>query len=589
MSTELELLRQRISELETKNAKLEAEKAEIEARNVELLKQVMDENAKRDARVEELELKNTELEVRLLMLEQGSSVVNGQSQNDRKTIAEISAVDESDSVIDQQNDVSMEEVPEVIAEQSVPDKVIDDFILEESVNVPDSVIAQPKQCKPPPIHEVHSQLNLSEVRDPGLCNQNGLTLTPQIEEVVLLPDQGGSLEDREMDAFLDEEHKKRISEEIRQRKREKKLREGDSREKNLDSEPLIADISGIDSQDSVIPLNEKDGQDVYLASPSSESCVASPGFEYSKKGKVSYKQKVEKGLVCELLEFIRSHESLPNSTTSSKQIPVDSDLAPGSIPHLAHLFDKAEKTGRKEKLRWYYYSEEFEKKVITIALENNISDQMTRTQIYEEMEPYLPGKKRENLRKMTQKAKNIYTLFKEIGIDKIGLVTYSVDAIESLTGAQIQNIINLYSEECQKVISVKNSSRSRDLPTVLNESGSKKLPDAVPELPAKATMPQISNSLVIPYEPRAPYTNVALKEYPYLSLYNSDKHNDAYEFKNSGLCPGCGKKHTEGKVVGRCIKGSYYIKCRSSPNEKEIKINASPEMISSVTPQTSRA
>jgi len=177
MSTELELLRQRIAELETKNSKLEAEKAEIEARNVELLKQVMDENAKRDARVEELKLKNTELEARLLMLEQGSSVVDGQSQNDRETIAEISAVDESDSVIDQQNDVSMEEVPEVIAEQSVPDKVIDDFILEESVNVPDSVIAQPKQCKPPPIHEVHSQLNLSEVRDPGLCNQNGLTLT----------------------------------------------------------------------------------------------------------------------------------------------------------------------------------------------------------------------------------------------------------------------------------------------------------------------------------------------------------------------------------------------------------------------------
>ena len=111
------------------------------------------------------------------------------------------------------------------------------------------------------------------------------------------------------------------------------------------------------------------------------------------------------------------------------------------------------------------------------------------------------------------------------------------------------------------MISVKNSSRSRDLLTVLNESGSKKLPDAVPELPAKATMPQISNSLVIPYEPRAPYTNVALKEYPYLSLYNSDKHNDAYEFKNSGLCPGCEKEHNKGKVVGRCIKGSYYIKC----------------------------
>ena len=53
------------------------------------------------------------------------------------------------------------------------------------------------------------------------------------------------------------------------------------------------------------------------------------------------------------------------------------------------------------------------------------------------MEPYLLGKKRENLCKITQKAKNIYTLFKEIGIDKIRLVTYSIDAIGNLTGVQI--------------------------------------------------------------------------------------------------------------------------------------------------------
>ncbi|POG81949.1 hypothetical protein GLOIN_2v1470482 [Rhizophagus irregularis DAOM 181602=DAOM 197198] len=58
-------------------------------------------------------------------------------------------------------------------------------------------------------------------------------------------------------------------------------------------------------------------------------------------------------------------------------------------------------------------------------------------------------------------------------------------------------------------------------------------------------------------------------------------NNDRYEFKSSGLCPGCEKEHDKGKVVGRDIKGSYYIKCRSLLNEKEIKINASSEMISS--------
>ncbi|CAG8747943.1 7130_t:CDS:1, partial [Acaulospora morrowiae] len=35
-------------------------------------------------------------------------------------------------------------------------------------------------------------------------------------------------------------------------------------------------------------------------------------------------------------------------------------------------------------------------------LENNISDQMERTQIYDEIMQYLPGIKREYLRKKTQ-------------------------------------------------------------------------------------------------------------------------------------------------------------------------------------------
>nr|CAG8436537.1 3709_t:CDS:2 [Entrophospora candida] len=78
-------------------------------------------------------------------------------------------------------------------------------------------------------------------------------------------------------------------------------------------------------------------------------------------------------------------------------------------------------------------AEEFEKKVRDISSKNNINDQMARTQIYDEMEPYLPGVKREYLRKITQKAKNIYTLFniKGIGIDKIEHITYSADAIST--------------------------------------------------------------------------------------------------------------------------------------------------------------
>ena len=52
---------------------------------------------------------------------------------------------------------------------------------------------------------------------------------------------------------------------------------------------------------------------------------------------------------------------------------------------------------------------------------------MARTQIYNEMKPFLPGIKREYLHKKTQKARNISILFKKLGIDKIKQVTYSTD------------------------------------------------------------------------------------------------------------------------------------------------------------------
>ena len=202
MSSELEVLRQRIIELEAKNAKLEAEKAEIDARNAELLKQVMEKYAKRDVENTELKSRVGELEARLAILEQGVTEVNGQPQNGKEVIAEVSAVGISDSVIDQQNDVNT---------KSIEDKEIGDFIPEEPANVSDSVIAQPKQCKPPQIEEVTTKVN----------------------------HQGGSLEDRKTDAFLDEVHKKKVSDGIRQRNKEKKL----LLESAQDLSPVTSDLS----------------------------------------------------------------------------------------------------------------------------------------------------------------------------------------------------------------------------------------------------------------------------------------------------------------------------------------------------------
>ncbi|GES82230.1 hypothetical protein GLOIN_2v1882276 [Rhizophagus clarus] len=325
-------------------------KAELKSRIEELEKSRADtavENTRRDDRVEELEQKNTELEVRFALLEKGSLVVN-----------------------DQQNDANT---------KSMDDKEIDNFIPEEPANVPDSVIAQLNQCKP-----------------------------PQIKETTKVNHQERLLEDRKTDAFLDKDSSSTISESFQ-------ANLSMTNTKHALPEQVVKESTPNQSSLILMEPQKKEEKQVNLSEIKGE--------------KISYNQKVEQ-------DFI--------------YVPVNANLTPGSVPHLAYLFDKAEKTGQKEKLRWYYYSEEYEKKVIVLSSENNISNQMARTQIYDEMELYLPSKKREYLRKMTQKAKNIYTLFKRIGIDKIGVVTCSADAISRLTDAQIQNIINLYTDELTK-------------------------------------------------------------------------------------------------------------------------------------------
>ena len=74
MESEIDLLRQENARLVAKNYELETE--------IMKLRQIIEENVRRDARVEELEQKNKELEAWLVILEQGSL------QNDKETIAE---------------------------------------------------------------------------------------------------------------------------------------------------------------------------------------------------------------------------------------------------------------------------------------------------------------------------------------------------------------------------------------------------------------------------------------------------------------------------------------------------------------------
>jgi len=162
MTSELEVLKQRIIEFEAKNAELEAEKAE-------LLKRIMEENTRRDVRVEELVQKNKELETRLAIVEQASLPVEEQSYNDNP-------FDDSTS-----NFNSVAEYHEK------------------------------------PLVDVETDNSFSE----EVCyNKQELVATVPANSAKRL--NGTSLEKKDMDSFLLEAHKKIVSSEIKRRNKEKK-------------------------------------------------------------------------------------------------------------------------------------------------------------------------------------------------------------------------------------------------------------------------------------------------------------------------------------------------------------------------------
>ena len=163
MTSELEVLKQRIIELEAKNAELEAEKAE-------LLKRIIEENTRRDVRVEELEQKNKEFETRLTIVKQASLPVEEQSYNDNPS---DNSTSNFNSVIEYH-------------EKPLVDVETDNSFEEVCYNKQELVATVPAN-------------SAKRLRSALMVN-------------------GKSLEEKDMNSFLLEVHKKIVSDEIRQKK-----------------------------------------------------------------------------------------------------------------------------------------------------------------------------------------------------------------------------------------------------------------------------------------------------------------------------------------------------------------------------------
>ncbi|GES77052.1 hypothetical protein GLOIN_2v1695450 [Rhizophagus clarus] len=254
---------------------------------------------------------------------------------------------------------------------------------------------------------------------------------------------GKSLEEKDMDSFLLEAHKKIVSDEIRQRKREEKLQR----------ESTVASPSYNSEKDDQVILEISGEFKKTVPSGNDQSHMTSGELETEQDDDVIQEESLDEnqqGLIHELCSPISPEEVLdrPDNVSSTEIISLCislENMISGSAQHLSYLFDTAIKSGQQEILDWYNYSLEFESRVDALTADSRIKDKTARSKIYKEMKPFLPAKiTQDNLRKKTLRAKKHLTSFGKngVGIDKIKLILYSATEILKLTNAQIQNVID---------------------------------------------------------------------------------------------------------------------------------------------------
>src|SRR5215204_5840684 len=303
MSSELELLKQRITELEAENAEVKAKYIKVMDENAE----VKAENAKLRCALEEHEARFTRLE-----------------QRDKEKTNLIAKMDDD-----------IKEIKQSSANAS-------------SIENPNNVVCLGK------LEKMANPLNTSD----STFNSN--VCKPIHTETK-------SLEDKETDDFFDEEHKKRVSDEIRQRNKEKKiqrestvpsdlscvtetsLRNHDENESNTKTVNIVHDQEKISLEDSVQKMPERLNEDVS-------------------------QRESDSGLVTEIVrdllqgflvddfqrEFINT-EFIDREHSNSS--PVTEELA--CLFHQASIARKNSIKAKQEEISsWGRYSERFEDKVM---------------------------------------------------------------------------------------------------------------------------------------------------------------------------------------------------------------------------------
>ena len=248
-----------------------------------------------------------------------------------------------------------------------------------------------------------------------------------------------SLEEKDMDSFLLEAHKKIVSSEIKQRNKEKKL---------------CFSASGQAQESLPTHPEEKVPQEL-------NSCNRS----HKKKGMDELKHE---------LFNPPSESNSPSSINHNNVTEVSETAPPGKVTydsideasqHLAQLCDKAidaedraNRANQEEILCWCLYWKDFRVQLDEIISKDKFGEKKARSLLYDSITKQLNllrkqrsqetglqlrDVSRDILRKKTQRAEKVYKFIEQVGLDKIKYIkSYSATSISELTNEQIQEVID---------------------------------------------------------------------------------------------------------------------------------------------------
>ncbi|RIB28663.1 hypothetical protein C2G38_2157425 [Gigaspora rosea] len=192
-------------------------------------------------------------------------------------------------------------------------------------------------------------------------------------------------------------------------------------------------------------LNSESGQANQQNSKSGQA--NQPNSKYDKANKLKMSRKRSQNWQYKIPGLIR--ELITDTSNNNEWEPVEVIETEGPMKsigkYLADLYKAASnasantaKVIQYDVKSWYNYANKFENRVKEL-IKTGVKKKLTRTAVYEEIEPFLLVFSKINLCQKTHKARNILYLFSNIGVDKIQRIrTYSANNIASYDANELE-------------------------------------------------------------------------------------------------------------------------------------------------------